>query len=244
MVEAAPNLSESAWARGWSDTKRGLKSWQFVALEVIGGGVIGIAANPFAAIVFLVGVAFALWMGAAISAPVRQRDEARQYSHLLKALVNEKVDVRIESESLVTPEMSRGKLDGPRPYRLFLVIKNVSHRKIDNLIAKLTRITLDESGFQTPQVALHFLVHENKTAISINPNAEERALLGGYTAQGGKGTYVLGDRSYPINSSLAFVVHISAGSLPAFAKEFILEQQPNGFSLGEVANGTRQTPKP
>lgn len=233
----APDLSESIWARGWSDTKRGLKSWQFLALEVIGGGVMGFFVNPIAAIVFLVGVAIALWIGVTVSAPVRQRDEARQYSHFLKEMLNAKVDVRIVSESLVTPEMSRGKLDGPRPYHLFLVIKNASHREINNLIVRLTRITLDEAGFQTPQVALHFLDHENKTVISINPNDEERALLGGYTTQGGMGTYALGDIRHSVYSSLAFVVQISARSFPAFAKEFILEQQPNGFGLREVANG-------
>jgi hypothetical protein len=70
-------MSESAWARGWADTKQGLADWRFWAAEVFGGGFVAVYYDPVLALVFVLGLAVALWLGATVSAPVRQRDEAR-----------------------------------------------------------------------------------------------------------------------------------------------------------------------
>lgn len=72
-------LSESALSRGWRDTTTALKSLWFWAVEIVGGAVIAAwTTNPWITVVFVVSVALALWMGATIAAPFKQRDEARR----------------------------------------------------------------------------------------------------------------------------------------------------------------------
>ena len=75
---AIPILSESIWARGWADTKRGIRTWQFWALEVFGGGLLAIFSHPLVGLVFVAGVVAAIWIGATVRAPFEQRDEARR----------------------------------------------------------------------------------------------------------------------------------------------------------------------
>lgn len=72
------NFSESAWSRGWSDTKKGLGNWLFWGLEVFGGGLMAIFISPAAALIFILGIAVALWLVATARAPIRQRNELRQ----------------------------------------------------------------------------------------------------------------------------------------------------------------------
>lgn len=71
------DLSESAWSRGWKDAKRCFADWRFWAVEVLGGGGLALI-NPVLGLLFVVCLAIAVWFGATISAPVRQRDEARE----------------------------------------------------------------------------------------------------------------------------------------------------------------------
>ncbi len=79
MAMAEPNLSESVWSRGWSNTKRGLGSWQFWVLEVFGGGLMGVLISPAAALIFVLGMLVALWIGATAVAPIHQRNELLKY---------------------------------------------------------------------------------------------------------------------------------------------------------------------
>lgn len=71
------SLSESAWVRGWSDTKKGIGTWQFWLLEVFGGGLMAIFVNPTAALILILGMAVAVWISATASAPIKQRNELR-----------------------------------------------------------------------------------------------------------------------------------------------------------------------
>jgi hypothetical protein len=69
-------LSESAWQRGLVDFKRLIGSVWFWLLEVLGGGAIS-AFDPLTGIAFMVTLVLLSWMVTTITAPIRQRDEAR-----------------------------------------------------------------------------------------------------------------------------------------------------------------------
>ncbi len=71
-------LNESAWRRGWQDTKTGWKHPLFWALEVIVSPIAGILANNawVSVLVVFVGVVSIL-IGATARAPIVQRNEAR-----------------------------------------------------------------------------------------------------------------------------------------------------------------------
>ncbi|TAK54395.1 MAG: hypothetical protein EPO25_06950 [Gammaproteobacteria bacterium] len=72
-------LSENWLERGWSDTKDWLGRWQFwVAELVLGWGVGLVKQDATAALLSILGLAFLAWCVATISAPWRQRNEARQ----------------------------------------------------------------------------------------------------------------------------------------------------------------------
>ena len=80
-----PDLSESIWARGRTDTKRCLHSPWFWGVEVIGGGVAGaITGNPWVSLVFIIGFFMAIWIAVTLGAPFRQRNEARKYAQSFK----------------------------------------------------------------------------------------------------------------------------------------------------------------
>ena len=146
------------------------------------------------------------------------------------------VDIRLTNEPIITPEMQRGILDGPRPHNLLLVIKNTSHRAVNGLKVKLMKIILDDSGFQEPKKALNFLHHENDNEVSINSGDEERAFLGTHVCDKNGGIYKLWNMEHLNNQSIIFVIQVSSGSFPAFTKRFELKHDTkyNSLSLGET----------
>jgi hypothetical protein len=68
---------ESAWRRGARDTWATRESKWFWGVEVIGSLVIALIGGPVAALVFMVGVIVAVWVGATAGAPIQQRNELR-----------------------------------------------------------------------------------------------------------------------------------------------------------------------
>ena len=68
---------ESAWSRGWRDTKNGLGDWRFWALEFFGGGMIGLTWGGWAALFAVASMFGCMWIGATVTAPIRQRNEER-----------------------------------------------------------------------------------------------------------------------------------------------------------------------
>ena len=101
-------LHESTMRRGWGDFKKGLTSWQFWAIQALGGGIVGLM-NPEKVLAFIAAVAAAMWIGATATAPVKQRNEARAR---LRSFVTPKFKVVSE------PEEGRPYLqilNGPRP---------------------------------------------------------------------------------------------------------------------------------
>jgi hypothetical protein len=74
---------ESAWCRGWSDTKKAWTSWQFLLLNLLGGGLVSGLSQFFlqqwfwGVVVAIAGLLVVL-VGATVSAPVKQRNEARK----------------------------------------------------------------------------------------------------------------------------------------------------------------------
>ena len=74
-MEELDRLLESVWERGWRDTKAALHSLWFWVIEVFGGGAVALVWGGGFALIFVFGVAIALWIGATASAPLRQRRE-------------------------------------------------------------------------------------------------------------------------------------------------------------------------
>lgn len=79
-MEQKPNI-ESAWARGWQDTKAGWADWRFWVCEVFGGGLVAYFIDPALGLVFVATIAAAVWFGATVSAPIKQRNDERRKHH-------------------------------------------------------------------------------------------------------------------------------------------------------------------
>ncbi len=70
-------LNQSAWRRGWNDTKTTWTSWQFYVLDAVVAVVIGGLFQWYWGLVIVAFGMFCVWLGATASAPIRQRNEAR-----------------------------------------------------------------------------------------------------------------------------------------------------------------------
>src|SRR3989338_2637955 len=71
-------LSQSAWRRGWNDTKTGWTSLQFLVLDVVVFAVIAGIAGWVWGLAFGVFAMLCVWIWATASAPRKQRNEAKQ----------------------------------------------------------------------------------------------------------------------------------------------------------------------
>lgn len=72
------DITESAWRRGWNDSKRGWTKWYFVLADMIAVPSLAFFVSPGIAVGAAALSLFAVWVGATASAPLRQRNEARQ----------------------------------------------------------------------------------------------------------------------------------------------------------------------
>lgn len=70
-------LTESAWKRGWNDTKTIWTNWQFFVLDAVVAVVIGGVFRWYWGLAAVLFGMFCVWIGSTASAPVRQRNEAR-----------------------------------------------------------------------------------------------------------------------------------------------------------------------
>lgn len=71
-------INESAWRRGWNDTKTVWTSWPFYVLDAVVAVVItAIFGWGWGLTIILFGM-LCVWLGATASAPVKQRNEARE----------------------------------------------------------------------------------------------------------------------------------------------------------------------
>gem|GEM_PF-4380406 len=79
-------FTESAWRRGWNDTKQGWANWRFLLTEAVvsplAGYIVGaFSGNAIAGSVVTIAIVIlglvSIWVGATVAAPYRQRNEAR-----------------------------------------------------------------------------------------------------------------------------------------------------------------------
>jgi hypothetical protein len=75
--------SESAWRQGWRDTRTAWTSWQFLLVDILGGGLMGLLGEVlhngwFWGLIWAISGLFFVWIGATARAPVKQRNEARK----------------------------------------------------------------------------------------------------------------------------------------------------------------------
>lgn len=127
-----PELEESIWRRGWDDTWRAIHSRLFWAIEVFGGGLIALA-DPILALIFIAGIAIAVWVGATAAAPIRQRNEARK---VLAAQNN------TQKNLICTPEVLRQN-NGPNSH-MYLKVKNPFNHTVNNVTVRASDIVPDE----------------------------------------------------------------------------------------------------
>ena len=76
-------ISETVLERGWSDFKDRFASVPFWVAEIVGGGMLGILYDPYLAIAGILILAMAVIVAATVTAPLRQRDDARKYAESL-----------------------------------------------------------------------------------------------------------------------------------------------------------------
>jgi hypothetical protein len=70
---------EGAFRRGWKDTKNAHGGWGFWLAELLGGGLVGYWLGPLVGIGTAIVLFLALLTARIVTAPVRQRDELREY---------------------------------------------------------------------------------------------------------------------------------------------------------------------
>jgi len=80
-------LTQSAWRRGWNDTKTVWTSWQFFILDAVVAVVIGSVFQWYWGLGIVLFGMLCAWLAVTITAPVRQRNEAR---HLLSKIPSKK----------------------------------------------------------------------------------------------------------------------------------------------------------
>ncbi len=68
---------DSAWIRGWEDSKIRLGSPQFWAAEILMGGYLGIEYDPLLAIAGVIILGMTVIVAATVTAPIRQRNDLR-----------------------------------------------------------------------------------------------------------------------------------------------------------------------
>lgn len=78
-------FNESTWGRGWKDTKKVWTSWPFFVLDAVVAVVIGGIFEWYWGLLVVVFGLLCAWLGATASAPVKQRNEARQRIKELEA---------------------------------------------------------------------------------------------------------------------------------------------------------------
>ncbi len=70
-------VNQSAWRRGWNDTKIVWASWQFFVLDAVVAVIIGGVFLWYLGLALVFFSMFSVWLGATALAPVKQRNEAR-----------------------------------------------------------------------------------------------------------------------------------------------------------------------
>ena len=75
-------MDESAWRRGWNDAKAGIVDWRFAVLGFAGSPILGVFTEPLWGGLSAIGGLLLMWIGATATAPLRQRDEAREIASL------------------------------------------------------------------------------------------------------------------------------------------------------------------
>lgn len=71
-------LRESLWRRGWNDTKTIWTSWPFYILDAVVAAVIGGVFEWYWGLCIIIFGMFCVWLVTTVSAPVKQRNEARK----------------------------------------------------------------------------------------------------------------------------------------------------------------------
>lgn len=93
-------LSEGWLERGWADTKDWLGRWQFWLAELLLAWVVVILTqDATAALLFVLGLASLAWFVATITAPWRQREEARQ---IAKSFYSPRIHVSHKASKFVS----------------------------------------------------------------------------------------------------------------------------------------------
>jgi hypothetical protein len=78
-------INQSAWRRGWNDTKKVWTSWIFFVLDAVVAVVIGGVSEWYWGLVVVVFGMLCAWMVETASAPIKQRNEARKRIEELEA---------------------------------------------------------------------------------------------------------------------------------------------------------------
>lgn len=145
MATEDRTLSEGVWRRGWRDFKKAHGTiWFWLAEAVLGAVVIWGATpviweNPSPAhylivtICYLVAIAIVVWVGATTSAPIRQRNDAREEIARLNEKISAKdVDDRglriSKNNNLVYNETK--KIEGLIKSKLRVGLTNTSSRRV------------------------------------------------------------------------------------------------------------------
>lgn len=120
------SFADSAWQRGWGDTKRGLGGWRFWVLEAIVSPIIGIVFNnAWLTLVVVVFGFLCLYIGATASAPIKQRNEARNQLYKLEkdvTLAHQNQDISID--------LGISRMEGGDLLNKFLIIKRENNNNV------------------------------------------------------------------------------------------------------------------
>lgn len=88
---------ESLWRRGWNDWKGGLLDWRFALLDYAGSPILGWVTEPLVGVLAGIGEVVVLWISMTVTAPLRQRNEARATAAAMETVTAQRWYFRLNS---------------------------------------------------------------------------------------------------------------------------------------------------
>jgi len=233
-------LNQSAWRRGWNDTKTIWTGWQFPVFELVGGGVIGRIFGWYWGVLLVLFGMFCVWLGATASAPLRQRNEAR--TRIIALEKEKQPQIEVHPFPSKRPSSER---HNKTAWAALEVTNTSSGVDLDNASVQILELMQvfecqDEQGIGTGTYSLHELnprwspanvywsernAPANQLQISIPRGATRLAIIA-FHSENGPALGCLNTPQYPPMLEHRIVIAVSSPNMNTWRGVYYIEYLP------------------